>query len=87
MGLVARRRMCRHLRVLLAGLGFLALTHLAAAGAVTYMVPMRDGVRLATSVYLPTGQGPWPTVLSRTPYGRFRIDELTSRGYAVVTQD
>jgi len=76
-----------HLHALLAGLALLSLAHLAAAGAVTYMVPMRDGVRLATNVYLPTGQGPWPTVLSRTPYGRFRIDELTSRGYAVVTQD
>jgi len=53
----------------------------------TYMVPMSDGVRLATDVYLPEGDGPWPTILARTPYGRFKIDELTARGYAVVTQD
>jgi len=80
--------MSRHIHVLLAGLGFLCLLHLCIADAVqTYMVPMRDGVRLATDVYLPSGQGPWPTILSRTPYGRFRIDELTGRGYAVVTQD
>ena len=53
----------------------------------THMVPMRDGVRLATDVYLPSGEGSWSTVLARTPYGRFKIDELNSRGYVVVTQD
>ena len=36
----------------------------------TVMVPMRDGVRLATDVYLPEGAGPFPAVLERTPYGR-----------------
>ncbi len=51
------------------------------------MVHMRDGTRLATDVYLPKGEGPWPVILSRTPYGRFRIDEITGAGYAVVTQD
>ncbi len=39
------------------------------------MVPMRDGVRLATDVYLPAkdGQilpGKFPTLLTRTPYGK-----------------
>ncbi len=34
------------------------------------MVTMRDGVRLATDVYLPNGAGPFPVVLERTPYGR-----------------
>jgi len=35
------------------------------------MVPMRDGVKLAVSIYFPqTGSGPWPVVLSRTPYGK-----------------
>jgi len=35
----------------------------------TCMVEMRDGVKLATFVALPTaGEGPWPVVLSRTPY-------------------
>ncbi|MGE0420581.1 MAG: CocE/NonD family hydrolase, partial [Acetobacteraceae bacterium] len=41
----------------------------------TLMVPMRDGVRLATDVYLPNGAGPFPVVMERTPYGR----HLTSR--------
>jgi putative CocE/NonD family hydrolase len=41
------------------------------------MVPMRDGVRLATDVYLPAREGvlldgPWPVILERTPYGRNR---------------
>ena len=45
----------------------------------TIMVPMRDGVRLATDVHLPTRsaegaplEGPWPVILERTPYGRNR---------------
>ncbi len=55
----------------------------------------RDGVRLATDVYLPDGPGPFPTVLVRLPYGkseRFsfmpQIAALaTERGYAFVAQD
>lgn len=31
---------------------------------------MRDGVRLATDLYLPEGPGPFPALLERTPYGR-----------------
>ena len=35
------------------------------------MVPMRDGVRLATDVYLPKdARGPLPVILERTPYGK-----------------
>ena len=34
------------------------------------MVAMRDGVRLATDVYLPTGTPPFPTVLVRLPYDK-----------------
>ncbi len=34
------------------------------------MVPMRDGVKLATTVFLPPGDGPWPVILIRTPYER-----------------
>ncbi|MEM8853993.1 MAG: CocE/NonD family hydrolase, partial [Pseudomonadota bacterium] len=36
---------------------------------------MRDGVTLATDVYLPEGTGPFPTLLERTPYGRRRCDQ------------
>ena len=37
----------------------------------TLRVPMRDGIHLATDVYLPAeGAGPWVVLLERTPYGR-----------------
>jgi putative CocE/NonD family hydrolase len=58
-------------------------------------VPMQDGTRLATDVYLPPGNGPFPTVLVRLPYGkseRFSFMPqiaplVTERGYAFVVQD
>ena len=31
-------------------------------------IPMADGVRLAASLYLPDGDGPWPAVLEALPY-------------------
>jgi uncharacterized protein len=39
-------------------------------GPETFMVAVRDGVRLATDVYVPDGAGPFPVLLERTPYGR-----------------
>lgn len=55
------------------------------------MVAMRDGVKLATSVYLPEGDGPWPVILTRTPYNKAgygqRAARYTSAGYAFVAQD
>lgn len=60
------------------------------------MVPMRDGVRLATDIYRPA-EGPSPVLLVRTPYGKRRmldpsigqLDVLRAvrEGYAVVAQD
>ena len=55
-------------------------------------VPMRDGVRLATDVFLPAVSGRWPTVLIRTPYSRHSPAIRTYRfflqhGYALVVQD
>ena len=64
-------------------------------------VRMRDGVELATDIYLPAtaaaGAGPWPVILERTPYGksgntlRHASHELAMQtaqlGYAVVYQD
>ncbi|MCA3440652.1 MAG: CocE/NonD family hydrolase, partial [Rhodobacter sp.] len=32
-------------------------------------VPLRDGARLHTQVHLPPGDGPFPAILVRTPYG------------------
>lgn len=61
------------------------------------LVPMRDGVRLATDVYRPEGSGQHPVVLERTPNGKQRtvtsltlallLPDLVERGYAVVVQD
>jgi predicted acyl esterase len=57
----------------------------------TEEVLTRDGVTLATDVFLPDGPGPFPTVLARTPYNKEGIASLTregaKRGYAVVAQD
>lgn len=60
-------------------------------------VPMRDGVHLATDVYLPRSErgqlsDPVPTLLLRTPYGKRYADHgwgrwFARRGYAVVIQD
>jgi hypothetical protein len=58
----------------------------------TLMVVMRDGVRLATDVWLPPDL-PAPVVAVRTPYGRAGDDNagvflgLARRGYGVVSQD
>ncbi len=57
------------------------------------MVPMQDGTKLATDVYLPAGgKGPFPVLLSRTPYGKSGgaagfAAVACARGYAVVSQD
>jgi putative CocE/NonD family hydrolase len=52
---------------------------------------MRDGVRLATDVYLPPASPPFPVVLMRTPYNRTNIAGgslgAVKLGYAVVIQD
>jgi predicted acyl esterase len=37
-------------------------------GAVEEFATMRDGVKLAGNVYKPAGTGPWPVVMTRTPY-------------------
>lgn len=58
------------------------------------MVPMADGTKLATDIYLPTGSQArerFPVILTRTPYGienmERRIWPLVARGYAFVAQD
>ena len=34
------------------------------------MINARDGIRLATDIYKPDGDGPWPVLMERTPYGK-----------------
>ncbi len=62
------------------------------------MIPMRDGVRLATDIYLPAtaGQpasGKFPIILERTPYDKAGSGNVTNgtyyarRGYVCAIQD
>ena len=59
------------------------------------MIPTRDGVGLATDVYLPYGDGPFPAILTRMPYGKTEPycfmpligAYFASKGYAYVAQD
>jgi putative CocE/NonD family hydrolase len=39
----------------------------------TEMMPMRDGIQLAASVYLPNTGSAFPVILERTPYGRDKL--------------
>jgi uncharacterized protein len=54
---------------------------------------MRDGTVLRANVYRPSGDGPWPVLLTRLPYGkdfptdRFDPVQMARRGYIVVVQD
>ena len=54
-------------------------------------VPMRDGVHLSADVWLPKGDGPWPVLLSRTPYDNNNHWEFgtfwAQNGYVHVAQD
>ena len=56
-------------------------------------VPMRDGVRLSADVFLPDRDGPFPTIVTRTPYesGRDVFLDVAAywarRGFAFVAQD
>ena len=75
----------------------LVLALLAAPGRgteLTQYVRAYDGVSLATDIYLPNGNGPWPVVLTRTPYNRKDPGHystwcrtLAQHGYACVAQD
>ena len=62
------------------------------------MVPMRDGVSLATDVYMPAMgtepvEGRFPTILERSPYNKemkwyqTKADYFVKRGYVLVVQD
>ena len=60
------------------------------------MVPMRDGVQLATDIYWLEGASPTPVLVARTPYNKdglagggepFDILRAVQAGYTVVAQD
>ena len=57
-----------------------------------HQMRMRDGIRLATNVFRPPGDGRVPAILVRTPYGKGTgiprgLSEFVAHGYAVVVQD
>jgi len=58
----------------------------------TILVSMRDGIRLATDLYLPPTEAS-PVILVRTPYGKAAAPyvglfyQLARSGYAIVSQD
>jgi putative CocE/NonD family hydrolase len=57
----------------------------------TVMVPMRDGVLLATDVYRDPSLKQAPVLLMRTPYNKDRVKKVAERfadaGYVAVVQD
>ena len=54
-------------------------------------VPMRDGVELATTIFLPEADGRYPVVLQRTPYNRLGLlqgwEDWVRNGYVYLCQD
>jgi hypothetical protein len=58
---------------------------------------MRDGTILRANIFRPAGVGPWPTLLTRTPYGKdisglFMLSgvdpvKAARRGFMVIVQD
>jgi predicted acyl esterase len=55
------------------------------------LVPMSDGIELATTVYRPQGDGPFPVIVARTPYNKDgqknEAQRFCRNGYAYVAQD
>src|SRR5690606_7240716 len=80
-------RGAHRLRTLVVAGCLLALACPAPAGQ-EHLVPMSDGVRLVTDVFLPEEGGPsWPVVLERSPYPRPQNDQGWNRlGIAYVVQ-
>lgn len=65
-----------------------------AEGTTEVLAPMRDEVKLAGNLYLPTGTGPFPCIVTRTPYGKDAMyanpvgaKKYTDAGYAYLVQD
>lgn len=55
------------------------------------MVKMTDGTELATTIYRPNGDGPFPVVVARTPYNKdgqkSEAERFSRNGYVYVAQD
>ena len=73
-----------------------AMLHAAGSGGYQKLlhlrVPMRDGIRLDTNVFRPSGNFRFPVILIRTPYGKGTeippgYSAFLNHGYAIVMQD
>lgn len=72
-------------------------THIGQQLAIEFDVPatMRDGTVLRANIYRPVGEGQWPVLLTRLPYGKdlpqvyYVLDPVQAarRGYVVIVQD
>jgi len=71
-------------------------THYEIIASQNVMLPMRDGVRLATNIYRPgvngvPAPGKFPVILERTPYNKDFSEHwavyFVPRGYVVISQD
>ncbi len=52
------------------------------------MVPMRDGVKLHTAIYVPRGRtGPLPIIFVRTPYGIAAAPQALGSSYAELAEE
>src|SRR5262245_31987142 len=69
----------------------MARDELSEVEAADSLVPMSDGIELATTVYRPKGDGPFPVIVARTPYNKDGLKGEAQRfcrsGYAFVAQD
>ena len=77
---------------------FLALSSLAQETQLPFVfepdvkIAMRDGTRLAANIFRPRGEGRFPVILMRTPYGKpgekgGEARRYTAAGYVMVVQD
>jgi putative CocE/NonD family hydrolase len=76
--------------VCVAGLAFIAYKFFKAEKK-EVMIQMNDGIQLNTTLFVPKGKGPFPTVLVRTPYSTY-AEEWMGQAFnlfriAVVLQD
>src|SRR5688572_7528846 len=57
------------------------------------MIPMRDGIKLSTYIYLPPGKGPWPVLYEqrysdqRGASARKNYAAMAAKGYVVAAQN
>jgi len=71
------------------------MTDMTAVTRTTEWMRTADGIRLDADVYRPPGDGPWPVLLMRQPYGRAIASTVVyahprwyaARGFMVVIQD